>query len=494
VIDVVTVPLLRARSAGATAMRRAIAASRRAPRPVSPVAVAVAVATAASPFVGGAAPAHAADAPAVPIRTVADPREDGVTAALVRRFVEEAWNAGRYDVVPAIFAPDYVAESLNAGTPPLGRQTHAQLVAHVREFRDAMPDLRMTIEEVVESRDRAFVRTRLTGTLRGSLFGLPPSGRSVDVVLAAVYRSADGRLTGHTVLVDMLGLLQQAGALPMPPGPPAVIDAGQPTSNAPSSAVASTAAAPTPRLIELKDGMRWVYRVSGSLQPAGAPAAVPLGGTITITVETREFRGRPTAVLRFAQALRPLGPPPTGAPPDPPGASPPPAGMAAAPHGAPPPPGSGASIFGAGAPPEGLFWFRQDPVTRDVYFVGDNHGPPGPDGMPSPRAATGSGGLFIPGAWRDGVAYSKRIDWEGGGWTQNWLGVLGPDTIVTGLGPRAAWRSPNRSASADGIAIDGTDWWAPELGQPVQFDANTRLPDGTTIRIRAVLDSTNVRA
>ncbi len=442
----------------------------------------------------------------------------GATAALVRRFVDEAWNAGRYEAIAEIFAADYVAESLNAGTPPLGRQTHAQLVAHVREFRDAMPDLRMTVEEIVESGDRAYVRTRLVGTQRGPLFGLPPSNRKVDVVLAAVYRSENGRLTGHTVLVDMLGLLQQIGALPVPPGatppppagamlpgPPAspplsgTVTPGtstlMPPAPPPARGASSAGTVPAqPRLLALEPGMRWTYRVSGSLQPAGAPAALPMGGTLTITIETLEFRGRPTPALKFAQDLRPLGTPPdmpasvAGAPP--PGMPPP--GAGASPPGGAPPAGASASIFGAGAPPVGIFWFRQDPATRDVYFVGDNHGPPDADGRPGARAARGTGGPFIPGAWRDGTSYSKRIDWDGGGWTHNWLAVLGTESIDTGLGPRLAWRAPNRSDSAEGIAIDGTDWWAPELGQPVKFEANTRLPDGTTIRIVAVLDSTNV--
>ncbi len=153
----------------------------------------------------------------------------------------------------------------------------------------------------------------------------------------------------------------------------------------------------------------------------------------------------------------------------------------------PPPGGPGQSIFGAETPPVGLFWFRQDPVTRDVRFIGDNHGADG-----APRAALGAGGLFMPGAWGVGIEYDKPIEWAGGGWTRNWMKVDGVETIATGLGPRAAWRAPNRSNGSEGIIIDGTDWWAPELGQPVQFDANTRLPDGTVLRIRAVLESTNV--
>jgi hypothetical protein len=313
-------------------------------------------------------------------------------------------------------------------------------------------------------------------------------------VLAAVYRSRDGKLVGHDVLVDTFGLMQQIGALPppgppgaLPGGPPGTLPPGQPgTMPAPGATPATAAAAP--RLRTLEPGMRWTYRVVGSVQPAGAPGALPLGGTITITIETLEFRGRPTPALKFAPQLQPLAPPPGAPPGAPPAGGTPPPG--AAPSGPPP----GPSIFGTGAPAVAIFWFRQDPATGDVHFVGDNHGPPGPDGQPGARAARGDGGLFIPGAWRDGTTYSKRLEWEGGGWTHNWLAVLGVDTIETGLGPRLAWRSPNRSSGAEGIEIDGTDWWAPELGQPVQFDANSRLPDGTLIRIRAVLESTNVRA
>lgn len=139
-------------------------------------------------------------------------------AALVRRFIDEAWNQGRVEIIPEIMAEPYQSTPLNAGVPPLPPQSHAQLVAHVADFRKGLPDLSMRIEELIEASDRVFVQTRLTGTHTGPLMGIPPTGRRVDAVLSAVYFSNGERLTSHRVLVDFAGLMQQLGVAP-PPGP-----------------------------------------------------------------------------------------------------------------------------------------------------------------------------------------------------------------------------------------------------------------------------------
>ena len=142
------------------------------------------------------------------------------TAELVSRFINEAWNQGRMAVIAEVMHTPYRAQSLNFGLPVQDALTHAQLEQHVREFRNAFPDLRLSIDEVVESGDRAYVQTRLTGTDRGGFMGAPPTGRSVNFVLSAVYRSRGDKLFEHRVLVDMLGLLQQLGLAPMPGMPP----------------------------------------------------------------------------------------------------------------------------------------------------------------------------------------------------------------------------------------------------------------------------------
>src|SRR5207248_3978098 len=46
--------------------------------------------------------------------------------------------------------------------------------------------------------------------------GAPPSGKRVSVAYIDLLRFADGKMVEHWVQMDMLGLLQQIGALPAP--------------------------------------------------------------------------------------------------------------------------------------------------------------------------------------------------------------------------------------------------------------------------------------
>jgi len=147
--------------------------------------------------------------------TTSEPAPEMVTAALVQRFIDEAWNGGRLEVVDEIFTFPYSISSLNAGTPPFPLMDAAALKQHVLDYRVGFPDINMTTELVVEQDDSAFVQTRLRGTHNGPLMGIPPTGKPVDFVLSATYYSdADGKLAAHSVLVDLMGLFAQIGLVP----------------------------------------------------------------------------------------------------------------------------------------------------------------------------------------------------------------------------------------------------------------------------------------
>ena len=55
----------------------------------------------------------------------------------------------------------------------------------------------------------------LRGTLRGELFGMPPTGRPVAVPAVSAYFLRDGKLCCERIFFDVATLLAQAG-LPMP--------------------------------------------------------------------------------------------------------------------------------------------------------------------------------------------------------------------------------------------------------------------------------------
>ena len=132
--------------------------------------------------------------------------------ALVRRAVD-AFNRGDLAAVDEVFAADYVDhDRFRIGVPP----GPAGVKQAWTMFRAAFPDLQASIAELVAAGDKVVVRGSLHGTHRGELIGIPPTGRQVTVTLIDINRIAGGQLVERWAEADMLGLLQQLGALPAP--------------------------------------------------------------------------------------------------------------------------------------------------------------------------------------------------------------------------------------------------------------------------------------
>jgi len=86
----------------------------------------------------------------------------------------------------------------------------------VTTFRAAFPDLIFTIEDMIAERDKVVARVSLRGTHKGDFMGVPATGRSVEMDSIDIMRFADGKLVEHWGQGDVVGLMQQLGAV-VPP-------------------------------------------------------------------------------------------------------------------------------------------------------------------------------------------------------------------------------------------------------------------------------------
>ena len=140
--------------------------------------------------------------------------------ALLRRLIDEIVNKGNLAVADQLIASDYVYRS--PGSPDVrGPEGFKQLV---QMYRSAFPDLTMSVEEQIAEGDKVATRWMATGTQRGELMGVPPSGKQVSVMGMVISRCAGGRIVEEVELIDALGMLQQLGAIPaaaQPAGAPA---------------------------------------------------------------------------------------------------------------------------------------------------------------------------------------------------------------------------------------------------------------------------------
>jgi steroid delta-isomerase-like uncharacterized protein len=74
------------------------------------------------------------------------------------------------------------------------------------------PDLNVHMRRVVSVQDNVAVSEHtLSGTHIGSLFGVPGTGKHVEVDTAVVWDIVDGRIRGETVYFDVATMLRQIG-------------------------------------------------------------------------------------------------------------------------------------------------------------------------------------------------------------------------------------------------------------------------------------------
>ncbi len=127
-----------------------------------------------------------------------------------RRLVEEAFNKGEYDVVEELVAPTYVNHDPLTGDTKGPEGTRAV----IEGYRSAFPDLTITIEEQLAERDLVATRWTATGTHKGELLGIAPTGKESTVTGLTIDRIADGKLVESWNNWDTLGMLRQLGVVP----------------------------------------------------------------------------------------------------------------------------------------------------------------------------------------------------------------------------------------------------------------------------------------
>lgn len=133
---------------------------------------------------------------------------------LADRFHLDLFQHGDLAAADELLSPEFAWHGGMAPPPgnpgPVGAKQVASAVV------TAFPDRRITHEDIVAEGDRVVIRWKMTGTHQGDLMGIAPTGKSVTVTGFDEFRVADGKIAELWQEVDMLGLMQQLGALPAP--------------------------------------------------------------------------------------------------------------------------------------------------------------------------------------------------------------------------------------------------------------------------------------
>ena len=83
-------------------------------------------------------------------------------------------------------------------------------------FRTAFSDASIALGESVSSGDMIAYRITFNVTHTGDFMGIPATGKRISLSETHVDRIRNGKIASHTGDIDMLGLMQQVGAIPAP--------------------------------------------------------------------------------------------------------------------------------------------------------------------------------------------------------------------------------------------------------------------------------------
>jgi predicted ester cyclase len=144
---------------------------------------------------------------------------------IIRRWNEEGWSGGKYELAHEIISPNMQVHG--AGGQAIGMGPDG-LIDLIRTWRTAFPDGHMEIDDLIVEGDTVAIRNTWYGTHEAEFYGVPPSGKKVAVTSVGLDRVQDGLVTEGWGELDMVGMMQQMGAMP-PVGPGAAAAGGDST-------------------------------------------------------------------------------------------------------------------------------------------------------------------------------------------------------------------------------------------------------------------------
>ena len=131
---------------------------------------------------------------------------------LDRRWLEEVWGKGNVATVDELAGADFVWHWAPPGLAA-DREGYKEFVR--MEF-DAFADVSCVAEDVVAEGDKVAGRWTWRGTHKGEFMGVAPTGKQVTLTGICINRVVDGKIVEEWGEMDMLGLMQQLGAVPSP--------------------------------------------------------------------------------------------------------------------------------------------------------------------------------------------------------------------------------------------------------------------------------------
>ena len=129
--------------------------------------------------------------------------------AAIQRALDEALNQGNLAALDEVYAQDYILHQ--APFPDIeGLNAYKTAMAGARR---GLPDLHITVQEVIGDRDTTAVRWTYQGTHANDWLGIAATGKQITVAGCTVSHWKNGKVVEEWYYGDVLGLMQQLGAV-----------------------------------------------------------------------------------------------------------------------------------------------------------------------------------------------------------------------------------------------------------------------------------------
>ena len=129
---------------------------------------------------------------------------------LMKRFVEFI-NTANVQLAQELISADAIFYVPGQSEPIHGPEGYLAIIGMMRS---GFPDIQWSLEDKVVEENKVAARFIMTGTHNGTFFSVPPTGKTIKVQAINSYLFSNGQIVEEYGQPDMLGLLQQIGAMP----------------------------------------------------------------------------------------------------------------------------------------------------------------------------------------------------------------------------------------------------------------------------------------
>ena len=113
---------------------------------------------------------------------------------VVLRFNKEFIEDGNMESFKELMDDGFINHTI---TPGMDKGPEGMIYTFNNILRPAFPDLKVTIHEQVAEGELVTTRKAISGTLTGSLMGIPPNGQKVTIDVIDIVRVRDGKYLEH---------------------------------------------------------------------------------------------------------------------------------------------------------------------------------------------------------------------------------------------------------------------------------------------------------